>query len=433
MVVFPAYEIGTSQLINLVRGLHDHGVLHKVLLIAPASTLKILPAQPPWFIADNSESPSAIIEKIEQLCMVHRLSLQSVMAVDEEMQFQLSARIAHHFHLPFYRETTCRTASVKYLAKKMFHTHQVPTGAFELISEITPAAIEKIGFPNVLKPLAGTQSHFIFCNHNEQELRNHFAILSQAAESMGEDPRFSMKTDGTEGQEILLDPKRQFLLETYISGEELSCDFMVQGDRLDIIRLVKKIPAPMFGMFRGYTLLSETAVREADIDMVRLIEICRRIATGFDLDRGICMVDFKINDGEIFVLEATIRPGLSAFNHLMYAQYGYTSPLLLALLHMGGQIDLDFPETGGMVVFLYAPHAGYLQNMDIHELLSRRQELGVLAVHRFTEEACPVHDSEVDHSDLIQGYVLIAEAPSANSSELADTISSCVKYQMEPL
>lgn len=429
VMILPAYEIGKSQLINLIQGLHDHVLLHKVILIAPPETIQDLPITPPFYIQDKSESVPELISKIEQISKENHLNPQSVMAVDEEMQYQMSARIAHHFSLPFFDDKTCRVASVKYLSKKMFRAFQIPTGSFELISAVSPEIATRIGFPSVLKPLAGTQSQFIFPNYNYDELAAHFSILSAAAKHMGQDPRFTIKTEGPLQEGLTLNPKSQFLLESMIPGEEMSCDFMIQGERLDIIRVVKKIPAGTFGMFRGYALLSEQDLKQNGIDMLQLREVCHRIAAGFGINRGICMVDFKINEEGLFVLESSIRPGLSAFNHLMFVKYGYTSPLLLSLLNMGARIDLQFPQSSGLVVFLYAPKTGYLTEMDFSELIRRKDEFNLITIHRFSNHACQVVDSDVDHTDLIQGYVLIDRPSSSWDTELADRISACVVYK----
>lgn len=433
VVIFPAYEIGKSQLINFLRGVHDYGLLHKIALITPKETAAVFPVQPRWFIADNSESVPRLIDKLEALKNAHDLHFESVLAVDEEMQFQMSAQIARHFNLPFYDEAVCFAASVKYLSKTVFRAQGVPTGDFALISDVRPETVAAVGFPNVLKPLAGTQSHYIFPNRDMEELQRHFALISSAAQAADKDPRFNLKTAVIGGRRFTLDPKRQFLLEAFIPGDELSCDFMVQGDELDIIRVVKKIPAPLFGMFRGYRLLNRNEIQAEGINLAELNTICRGIASGYGFRRGIAMVDFKINRDGLFVLESSIRPGLSAFNHLMYALCGYTSPVLMAMLNMGAQISATIPDKSGAVVFLYAPGKGFLKEMDLSRLEKRRAEFNIIDVCRFTGDACPVNDSIVDHSDLLQGYVLVKNPPAQGLEELADAISACVEYKMEEI
>ena len=45
-----------------------------------------------------------------------------------------------------------------------------------------------------------------------------------------------------------------WLAEALVDGDEYSCDFLVHGDSVEVLRLVRKFAAPDFGFFRGFHL-----------------------------------------------------------------------------------------------------------------------------------------------------------------------------------
>ena len=90
------------------------------------------------------------------------------------------------------------------------------------------------------------------------------------------------------------------------------------------------------------------------------------------------MVDFKVHQGGITVLESSIRPGLSAFNHLMYAIYGYTSLALLAMQKMGMKISVRIPDSNGVVVYIYTMEKEIYRPLDTTELEKLKVQLNIL-------------------------------------------------------
>ncbi len=428
LVIFPAYEVGYSELLHFLKSMGNSGLLNRLLLICPAEFLTVHGVKVPYHIDDDFKSHTALVRKIESWALMNHFSFTGIIGVDEEEQFKLSKQIARYFKLPFYDDGTCSLASNKYLLKTAFKEHGVPTGDFALLSGLNDNGVERVGFPNVLKVLSGNGSQYLFRNENMEQLKENFHILKAAVRNIKGDPRFRKQHVFVNGQAVFLNPRRQFLLEVFTAGEEFSCDFAICDGVVQVVRVVKKIKGPYFGYFKGYHLLNETELERNDIDLARLKDLCESIARALAIDTGqtgVSMVDFKVQGREWYVLEASIRPGLSAFNHLMYEIYGYTSLFLLVKQRLGIPIDIRFPQENGAVVYLYARPGEKIQTIDSSALESLKQTFHIIHIHTYEDagNGNGATDSVTDHSALLRGYVILKNIDGEKLPELADLLN----------
>jgi hypothetical protein len=411
VVIFPAYLIGHSELLYFLKSMENQGLLDRVLPICSADFINSTDLHPPYYIIDNFKSFAAIIEKLDMWSKLHGLPFRGVMGIDEEEQFRISRGIAKHYGLDFYQGRTCFRSSNKYLLKTFFKQYQVPIGKYTLLSNPVDPEIRRVGFPNVLKPVSGTGSQFIFLNENMEQLERNFHLLSAAALRTDGDGRFNRRNVTIDGKTFSINPRKQFLLEQFIDGDEYSCDFLIRNNQVQIIRIVKKLKGPYFGLFSAYHLLTLEGLEINGIDLMKLMSLCRGISRAFSIEQGVCMVDFKMNDGKFKVLESSVRPGLSAFNHLMYEIYGYTSLAVLARLKMGIPTDIQFPGESGSVIYIYNWQEEILRNPGF--------PFDILHIHQFENEEGPVIDPDFDRSQYLKGYVLLKNIEEKKLPEVA--------------
>lgn len=414
MIILPAYAIGTSELRCCLRTLSDRGLLDRVLLVANAGSLDA--DSPPSAIADDMSDPARVIDRIAAWGKDRNATFDAVVGIDEELHFSLSRGIASRFGLPFHTERTCLLASNKYLCKQAFLEHGVPTSAFALISEPDLETAARVGYPNVLKVMSGTQSQFLFRNDTPEDLVSNLGRMTKAARDTRRDPRFDPQVLSPSGQ--TLDPRSQFLLESFVPGTEYSCDFLVRSGAVDLVRVTRKIPGPVLGIFGGYLLLDPSRLDREGFDRTKLLSLCRGIARAFEISDGLCMVDFKGDAGRLTVLESSVRPGFSAFNHLMYQVYGYTSLAVMTMAAMKEPFTLLPPSAAGAVVYLVAPPGAERAPIDTSRLQRREKELGITALHLFDVEGAV---SEVDPTPLLRGYVLLRQP---NNDTLEATVAA---------
>jgi len=194
-----------------------------------------------------------------------------------------------------------------------------------------------------------------------------------------------------------------FLVEEFVEGEEFSCDFVARDTAVQVIRVARKVHGRDFGFFEGAALLGRREIDSSGVGLDRLAGICRRIADAFGIEEGVCMVDFRLRDGEILVLESSIRPGLSATNHLVFDRYGYTPLALLAMMLLGEAPEVAIPDSGVAVVYLNSGHRAWDQRAV--DVLRRRHGSSQVYVYDQSEGAGPVPEN--DPSTLLRGYVVI--------------------------
>jgi len=424
-ILFPAYGIGAIELRCCIESLHQRHQLDRLLVVAPPTLLEPLP--PLHGIADDLSDAKRVVEKTDAWAHAHQAQFEAVVGIDEELHFSLSRTLATHFGLPFPSARTCALASNKWLCKQAFVEHGVPTSAFTRLSEADLDAAATIGYPNVLKVLSGTQSQFLFRNDSPKDLIRNISRLKKATLNTFSDPRFEPQPLSDSGQ--FLYPKHQFLLESFVGGIEFSCDFLVQADHIALLRITRKLPGPTLGLFGGYLLVPPPCLSHHGIDEETLISVCHRIVRAFGIHHGVCMVDFKVDRGSIHVLESSIRPGFSAFNHLMAKLLGYTSLAVMIAAAMNEPIPLGYPSSEGAVLYLIAPPGHENSPIDLSGLHERTHDLGIIATHVYDTEGTA---SDVDSTPLIRGYVLVQPSDSSGIDKLMNILPQIVRYETRP-
>jgi len=374
MIIFPAVYIGYEELYYSLLSMD----LNNVLVICEKAFLEEYSIKGN-FIVDDFANIDKLILKISDF----EKEYDGIIGIDDEEQFMITKKIADYFKIKWYSLETLQISSNKFIMKKRFLEEKVPTGKFELVSDLNVS----INFPNVLKIITGTGSEFIFKNEYKQEFEENFKFLKEKLKNIKDDERFrKIRFNDKE-----FDPCKEFLLEEYIGGEEYSCDFMVDNG-VHILRVVKKFQSDHFGLYEGYYLMNNDSINEC-MDINELKEICKRISKAFNIDKGVCMVDFKVDNG-IKVIESSIRPGLSSFIPLMHKVYGYTSLGILSGVNFNG-----IPKKEGLIVHLLASKKGIISKLDVSNVKGD--------VHLFCGSGDVVEDSLIDHADLLLGYVMI--------------------------
>ncbi len=376
-------------------------------------------------IVDEFNDIQFLINKIEQWAKKNNTRFSAIIGIDDDQQFEVSKRIAEHFKLNFYSERTLKIACNKFLMKYRFEKCGVPVGKYTLISNFDRKSVQKIGYPNVLKILTGNSSYFMSVNKNESELKNNLTHLAKTVKAERDQLQF-MDVNYSDGErKILTRPRIEFLLEEFLEGDEYSCDFLLKNGKISLLRVVKKYKAEKFGFFNGFFLMNKRNASLFGLNLKNLKGICKLIADAFEIDFGVCMVDFILKDGNIRVIEATVRPGMAAFVHLMAELYSYTSLGILALLKMGRSIPKLWPEEEGLVVYVTADATGKIVDIDVKGLY--QLGLDIMEVKFYKKIGDRVTDYHDDYWESYLGHVLVKNPDIKDIPQIIDEINRAVK------
>jgi len=220
----------------------------------------------------------------------------------------------------------------------------------------------RVGRSVVLKPVVGSGSELTFkCNSPLEVL----AAYKQVKRGLTANVEV-----GPLAQRAKSPADCVVVIEEYIDGREYSCDFALEDNRAEIIRVARKIFAPYlpFGATLGYIVPAELP---RGISQTELGRQMLQAAQALGLERALCMVDFVMRDGRPVFLELSPRPGGDCLPPLIKRSCGLDM-LGLALDFAEGS-PLHIPEAKAwrrlVGCRLFAAHGGKISKLDCARLV----------------------------------------------------------------
>lgn len=306
-------------------------------------------------LADLVDHPSVIKQLARHLDKWDQF-LVSVVCFDDE-SLALAAVLAKAANLPFTSEESVRNCRNKLQSKILWQKSGISCPAFIRLpmTEIDNFDAQ-VPFPCIAKPLTGSGSELVFRCDDRQELTNALNYLRAGLKS-----RSRHRMYATEVADILI--------EEYVQGDELSCDFAISGDQVEIIRTAGKVIATqgmIAGTAQGYFI---PANLPKNIDILSLKNALRGAAQALNIDHVVCMADFIIRNDQIVFLELSPRPGGDCLPDLLRqsADMDILQTTINFSLHGRTEIDPK-PWKPVAALRLHADCAGTLRAVDTHSL-----------------------------------------------------------------
>jgi biotin carboxylase len=259
-----------------------------------------------------------------------RIGICGVVCYDCE-SLGLAAYLAEQFGLPFPAPAAVVASRNKFLSKQIWQKAAVPCPRTGVVRNLPDALkfMERVAKPVIIKPLTGSGSELLFKCDNRRDCSRAIDLIGQKLAEHANIRMYRPENCGV----VKMDPQREFVIEAFIDGREYSCDFMLDGDQVEIIRLAAKILArdQADGTAKAYVLPSRLP-EPFQIEAFR--RQLRNAARALGLNRALCMVDFIVHEGVAYLLEMTPRPGGDCLPQTIFQSCG---------LDMLG-LALDFAE-----------------------------------------------------------------------------------------
>ncbi len=295
---------------------------------------------------------------------LHRWRMQPVgVACFDCESLELAAQIAKTLDLPFPSLTAVAACRNKYLSKQIWHRAGLPCPQAEIIrrpSEL-PFLLKRLALPVVIKPLTGSGSELVFrCTTTE----NCNQALAKIQFQLAHHPNERMYKPGKNGSSTM-DCRREFVIETCIEGQEYSCDVILDGEHLEIIRTAEKLLAPDQppGTTLAYKVPAQLPPR---LDQNLFKHQLHTAARTLGLERAVYMVDIIVRGNTAYLLELTPRPGGDCLPWLIRESCGLDM-LGLALDFAAGN-PIRLPEASGWKSLIgmrfFAKRAGIIRSID---------------------------------------------------------------------
>jgi biotin carboxylase len=357
----------------------------------------------------------------------HRIQPSGVACYDCE-SMALAVHVARSLSLPYPSAEAVAACRSKLISKQLWRRAGLPCPEAASVSRLADALgfMDRIGGPVVLKPLTGSGSEYTFGCADHDECAEAFRTIEAC---VPHHPNVRMYApSGPDGQS----PGTSHLcaIEALIQGAEYSCDFVIDGDRVEVIRFAGKVPAPgrSFGTTLAYVVPAELP---PEFDVVRFRAQVREAASAVGLDRALGMLDFIVRGSTAVMLEIAPRPGGDCLPPLLLRSAGLD--VLGAALDFAEGRPVPVPEPAKwrrlVGLRLFADQAGVLAAIDAAAIREDRR-----VVECFLKSG-PGHRVVLppdDYDSRLLGHVVFEPTPSPPIECQCSDIAGKLQIEMQP-
>lgn len=312
----------------------------------------------------------------------------------------LAALLAREFGLAYPSPEAIRACRCKPRAQALWRRAGLATAASQLCDTPDEAVRFLAELPNhraIIKPLTGSGSELCFACTTPEECERAVTLLRRHVPGMT-DPRLYVPLTGDSDH---LDPHHAFTIEEFIEGPEYSCDFLVEDDRVELVRVARKWLKP--GAVPGIALAYLTPAAPHGLEREALASQLRQAAHALGVKRALCMCDFIVQNGRFRPLELAPRPGGDCLPPLLLA--ACRLDIIGLALDRAAGLPAALPAAGQPLVGLrlFAAEAGTIVRLDADEL---RRDPRVVAVSLKRGPGHRVQMPPIHYDDWYLGYVL---------------------------
>jgi len=338
----------------------------------------------------------------------------------------LAAVLASNLGLVFPSAEAVAVSRNKLISKQLWHKAGITCPQCTSVASIQEAGRlpETLGLLLVMKPQTGSGSELVFLCADATQCEQAFVALRK---SLAYHPNRRMYP---EKDPAGLDPRRVFVAEQFIVGEEYSCDFLLEQGRARIIRLALKYPAPgqPVGTILAYLV---PAALPAGLSWPGLTAQLEAAAQALGLNQAICMADLMVAEGRAYLIELTPRPGGDCLPPLI--MHSSSLDMLGLTLDFAASRPIIWPapeEWQAMVgLRLFAKQEGVIRKLDLNRLQqdSRVREC-TLRRHIGDRVLLPPRD----YDSRLLGQVIFAPTPGVAIEQQCQELAQMLKLEMEP-
>lgn len=279
----------------------------------------------------------------------------------------LSSLIAHELGLPYPSGEAVLACRSKFISKARWRSVGLdcPTAEECHTASQADAFRRSHGGTVLIKPLCGSGSELLFFCRSSLECWQAVKIMRRRLAAMPDDRMYRAYTDHA----CRLDPHRAFVAEALSRGTEYSCDFLTDGDVVQVVRIARKWLKPdgTPGTALAYQIPGRLPVTIGD---QLFTDTLRRAVRALGIRRALCMLDFLVDGNRIILLELAPRPGGDCLPQLLRAKCGLDIFGMELDVAEGKPLELPQKELNRTLVGLrlFAPAAGTIAAIDTRAL-----------------------------------------------------------------
>jgi len=357
----------------------------------------------------------AVRQALQRHLRQENLQLDGVACYDCE-SMELAAVLAQDLSLPYPSVQAVRNCRDKYLTKTLWASHHLATPRVRQVRSAAEAVrfFQELGAPCVLKPPGGSGSELIFGCDSAHDCRHNYAMI---IDGLQQRRHHRLYRSFSTAEPVVL-------AEEFVTGEEYSCDFVVENGRVEVIRLTRKILSSRgpFGTALGYLLPGSLpeAIKEHDFKATLY-----QSALALGINRAICMLDFMVCQNRIVMLELSPRPGGDCLPAMLRGCWNL-DPITLYLdfcQQRPWRLEKPTDPNPCIGLRLHATHSGNLKKVDTRLLQHDRR---VREIHLTRQPGHPIKMPPDDYDSWLLGHIIFDlaadTAPEAQCRALLEKI-----------
>lgn len=372
------------------------------------------------------QNPHRVHDNLKTHLSRWRIGICGVVCYDCE-SLGLAADLARQFAQPFPDPAAILVSRNKFLSKQIWQKAAIPCPRTAVVRNLADALkfMVQIAKPVIIKPLTGSGSELLFKCDNRLDCSRAIDLIGRKLLVHPNIRMYRPEKCGT----VRMDPHHEFVIEAFIEGREYSCDFILDNDQVEIIRLAQKILArdQSAGTTRAYVLPSRLP-EPLQIESFRLQ--LRNAARALGLNRALCMVDFIVHAGVACLLEMTPRPGGDCLPQTIFQSCGLDM-LGLALDFAEGK-PIALPAASSWVKLvglrLMAKKSGVIKNISDRAL---RQDSRVKELHLKRRPGQRVVLPPDDYDSRFLGHVIFKPATTQTIETECAELESKLSIEIE--
>ena len=369
-------------------------------------------------------APGQVMEQLLRHCSRYNMQPGGVACFDDE-SMHLAALLAQELGLPYLAPEAVLRCRCKLRSKQLWLAAGLDCpAAVQIDSPADAAAFWRQQGRIMLKPLTGSGSELLFDCSTGAACLAAGETMKQGLTGMLNERMYAPYTvDG-----CYRDPRTSFIAEPFRQGEEYSCDLLVTGSRLGVIRVTHKhlLPGGPSGTIMAYQLCTGLPV-----DRQYVLQTLRTAVQSLGIEQGLCMIDFLLDHGRIVLLELAPRPGGDCLPPLLLTACGLDSFDNALSVAEGRRLKLPQPGQCRPLVGLrlFAPLPGGI--ITCLDTTSIAADPRVIKVQLSKIPGHPVTHPPADYFSRILGHALFEPYREADAGQECRELLGLLKVQYQ--
>lgn len=380
---------GGSDQIDLINELKKRG--HYVILV---DYYQNPPAK--RYADKHIEESTLDLEKVKQIAIDESVDMVCTACTDQALL--TVAKVSEDLLLPTYisYQTALNVTNKSYM-KKVMSENGIPTSKYLIVDKADVKLAENFNFPLVVKP--------VDCNSSKGVVKVYEANRLEDAISNA----------------ISLSKMQTAIVEEFISGEEISADFYIQGDEVKFLCATKSNKIKNTNSFTitqsYYPVINEK--QEA-----KLIDISTEISRAFDLRDTPLLVQLILHDDDFYVLEFSARMGGGSKHKLIETITGVDIMNVYTDRILGLKPTIKFEKQVRFATMNYVYcNNGLFVKIEGREEIRKRNLIVSDFQYKMENNLITKHETS---GDRVMGYLVVADTLE-EMAEKINTIDNTLK------